>query len=121
MLAVAAVLAILWAWDLFPFGGGVEVTDNAYVRGRTTVIAPQVSGYVVSVEVRDYDQVRGGQVLVRIDDSIYRARVAQAKASLAAAIASLANSDQGAGVARRRPRQCARPASARPGGYGARR
>ncbi|MEI9993077.1 MAG: HlyD family secretion protein [Rhizomicrobium sp.] len=93
-LAVVAMLAILWAWGLFPFGGAIEVTDNAYVRGRTTVIAPQVAGYVVAVEVRDYDQVRDGQVLVRIDDSIYRARVAQAQASLAAAIAALSNSDQ---------------------------
>ncbi len=94
LLAVIAVLAILWAWGLPPFGGGIEVTDNAYVRGRTTVIAPQVSGYVVAVPVHDYDQVRAGQVLVQIDDSIYRARLAQAQASLAAAIAALANSDQ---------------------------
>ncbi|MEJ1968979.1 MAG: HlyD family secretion protein [Rhizomicrobium sp.] len=94
VLALIAILALLWAWDLPPFGGGVEVTDDAYVRGRTTVIAPQVSGYVVAVPVHDYDQVRAGQVLVRIDDSIYRARVAQAQASLAAAQAALSNSDQ---------------------------
>jgi multidrug resistance efflux pump len=94
VVALVAVLAILWAWDLWPFGGGIEVTDNAYVRGRTTVIAPQVSGYVVQVVVRDYQYVRAGQVLVQIDDRIYRARVAQAQAALAAAKAALANSDQ---------------------------
>ena len=94
VVALVAILAILWAWDLWPFGGGVEVTDNAYVRGRTTVIAPQVSGYVVQVVVRDYQYVRAGQVLVQIDDRIYRARVAQAQAALAAAKAALANSDQ---------------------------
>ena len=93
-LALMAILAILWAWDLWPFGGSIETTDNAYVRGRTTVIAPQVSGYVVKVAVHDYQSVRAGQVLVVIDDRIYRARVAQAEASLAAAKASLANSDQ---------------------------
>ena len=93
-IALAAILAILWAWGLWPFGGSIEVTDNAYVRGRTTVIAPQVSGYVVEVLARDYQHVRAGQVLVRIDDRIYRARVAQAQASLAAAKAALANSDQ---------------------------
>jgi multidrug resistance efflux pump len=94
VLAVIALLAILWAWDLPPFGGGVEVTDNAYVHGRSAVIAPQVSGYVAAVLVHDYDQVRAGQVLVRIDDDIYRARVLQARANLAAQIAALANSDQ---------------------------
>ncbi|MEJ0042634.1 MAG: biotin/lipoyl-binding protein [Rhizomicrobium sp.] len=94
VLALAAILAILWAWDLWPFGGRIETTDDAYVRGRTTVIAPQVSGYVAAVPVHDYQQVRAGDVLVLIDDRIYRARVAQAAASVAAAIAALDNSDQ---------------------------
>jgi multidrug resistance efflux pump len=94
VIALVAILAILWAWDLWPFGGSIETTDNAYVRGRTTVIAPQVSGYVVQVPVRDYQSVRAGQILVAIDDRIYRARVAQAQAALAAAKAALANSDQ---------------------------
>ena len=94
LIAIAALLAIAAAWKLPPFGAGDEVTQNAYVRGRTTVIAPQVSGYVVAVAVRDYAQVTAGQVLTRIDDRIYRARVAQAEANVDAALASLANSRQ---------------------------
>lgn len=94
VLAIAAVLVILDAWGLPPFASGAETTDNAYVRGRTTVIAPQVSGYVVSVAANDYQQVAPGQVLVRIDDRIYRARVEQAQANLAGQIAALANSQQ---------------------------
>jgi multidrug resistance efflux pump len=89
-----AVLAVARAWQLPPFRGGDEVTDNAYVRGRTTVVAPQVSGYVVAVEIRDYAVVRSGQVLVRIDDRQYRARVDQAKAALSVQNAALANLDQ---------------------------
>jgi multidrug resistance efflux pump len=94
VLVIAAVLAVLDAWDLWPFAGHVEITDNAYVRGRTTVIAPQVSGYVVAVPVSDYAQVRAGQVLARIDDSTYSARVEQARANLGAAQAALANNRQ---------------------------
>lgn len=94
VVAIVAVLAILDAWNLWPFGGAVETTDNAYVHGRTTVIAPQVSGYVVAVSVTDYAYVRAGQILARIDDSTYRARVEQAQANLAAAEATLANSRQ---------------------------
>jgi multidrug resistance efflux pump len=93
-LAIASVWTILAAWDLPPFDSGIESTDNAYVRGRTAVISPQVSGYVVAVEVHDYQQAEANQELVRIDDRIYRARVAQAEATLAAQIAALANSDQ---------------------------
>lgn len=91
VLAAVAVSAVLAAWHLPPFAGGVETTENAYVRGSTLVIAPQVSGYVVAVEVRDYEQVRAGQVLARVDDRIYNARVAAAHATLNAQIAGLDN------------------------------
>ncbi|MBU1375071.1 MAG: HlyD family secretion protein [Alphaproteobacteria bacterium] len=93
-LTLAVVLAILAAWGLPPFGGGGVATENAYVRGRTTVIAPQVSGYVTEVVVHDYDTVSRDQVLVRIDDRVYAARVAQARANLAAQEAALANAVQ---------------------------
>ena len=91
LFAAGALLAVLTAWNLPPFAGGVEKTDNAYVRGLTMNVAPQVSGYVVAVEVRDYEQVRAGQVLARIDDRIYTARVAAAHANLSAQLAALAN------------------------------
>ena len=92
--AVAAVLVILFAWRLPPFASTLQVTENAYVRGQVTVMAPQVSGYVVEVPVLDFQHVREGQVLARIDVRIYRARVEQAKATLAAREADLANLDQ---------------------------
>lgn len=90
--ALAGSGAILAGWGVLPASG--VATDNAYVRGRTTVIAPQVSGYVTHVAVRDYQTVGAGQVLARVDDKIYRARVDQARANLDAALAALANSTQ---------------------------
>jgi multidrug resistance efflux pump len=94
LTAAAAVLATLAAWGLPPFEGPTQTTDNAYIRGRTTVIAPQVSGYVTEVSVHDYQRVSAGQILVRIDDRIYRARHEQAQANLDAAVANLNNSAQ---------------------------
>ena len=94
LLLVSAIFAILYAWQLFPFAGHYEQTDNAYVRGQTTVISPQVSGYVAEVPVKDFDNVGPGQVLIRIEDSIYNARVAQARASVLTQLANLQNSDQ---------------------------
>lgn len=93
-LAIAGALIALYAWDLPPFTTAIQVTDNAYVRGQTTVISPQVSGYVNQVLVQDYQAVTGGQVLVKIDDRIYAQRVEQAKAALATQQASLANWEQ---------------------------
>jgi len=94
VLALGGVLAILAAWRLPPFASAYQSTDNAYVRGRTTVIAPQVSGYVTQVFVRDFADVAAGQPLVRIDDRIYRQRVDQAAAQVAAQNATLANAQQ---------------------------
>lgn len=94
VLALAGVLLVLAAWRLPPFTSDFESTDNAYVRGRTTVISPQVSGYVTQVLVKDFDTVAPGAPLVQIDDRIYRQRVEQADAQVAAQQATLANSDQ---------------------------
>jgi len=77
-----------------PFAGRFEQTDDAYVRGQTTVISPQVAGYVSEVPVNDYQDVKPGDVLVRIEDSIYSARVAQARANVLTQVANLQNSDQ---------------------------
>ncbi len=93
-IALVAVLAILYAWKLPPFAGWAETTDNAYVRGQVTTISPQVSGYITAVPVKDFAEVRKGQVLATIDSRIYAARVEQAKANLAAQVAALANSEQ---------------------------
>lgn len=93
-LLLIAIAAILQLWGVGPFAGSVERTDNALVRGRTSVVAPQVSGYVARVLVRDYDHVERGQLLALIDDSIYRARVEQARANLDAQLAAFANSRQ---------------------------
>ncbi len=95
-LVLAGIAAVLAAWRIWPFDSAVQSTDNAYVRGRTTVIAPQVSGYVTRVLVRDFDQVAAGQPLVEIDQRIYAQRVGQAQAQVEAAAATLANSRQSA-------------------------
>jgi multidrug resistance efflux pump len=36
----------------------VLATDNAYVRGQTTFISPQVNGYITEVKVQDFVQVK---------------------------------------------------------------
>lgn len=94
LLIIAGVLAILYAWDLPPFRTGNITTDNAYVRGRTTIISPQVTGYVTAVNVQDFQAVKQGAPLVTIDDRIYRARVEQGAAGIAAQTAALDNAVQ---------------------------
>ncbi len=94
VVALLGIALILRAWSLWPFNSTWESTDNAYVRGQITVLAPQVNGYVTEVLVKDFQHVKQGDPLVRIDDRIYKEKVAQAQANLDSAVASLANSDQ---------------------------
>ncbi len=93
-IALAGVLVVLYAWGLPPFTTPIESTENAQVRGQVTLISPQVSGYVVDVPVQDFQSVRHGELLVKIDDRIYRQRVAQGEAQVATAKAALANAQQ---------------------------
>jgi membrane fusion protein, multidrug efflux system len=66
-------------------------TGNAYVQGDVTPISPKISGYISEVAIRDHQAVKVGDVLFRIDDSDYRARVEQAAAVVATRRAMLGN------------------------------
>ncbi|QIA20758.1 HlyD family secretion protein [Mesorhizobium sp. AA22] len=66
-------------------------TDNAYVRGDVTPISPKVGGYIIEVAVSDNQAVKAGDILFRIDDRDYRARVDKAAAGVAMQRALLAN------------------------------
>ncbi|MCV9965857.1 HlyD family secretion protein [Pararhizobium sp. BT-229] len=94
LAGLVGTLLVLYAWRLPPFATTVETTDNAYVRGYVTVVSPQLSGYVSAVPVKDYEAVKVGQVLLKIDDRIYAQKLAQARGTLDAQKASLSNSYQ---------------------------
>ena len=94
IIAVLGLLLILWAWRIWPFSSTVVTTENSYVRGQITVLAPQVNGYVAEVLVNYYDQVKAGQPLLKIDDRIYRQQLEQAQGQLALAKANLDNARQ---------------------------
>lgn len=94
IVAIIGCLMVLRAWSLWPFHSTVMSTDNAYVRGAVTTLAPQVSGHVQQVLVQDFAHVKAGDVLVKIDPRSYAAALAQAEAQLANAQAQLANAEQ---------------------------
>ncbi|EHS48745.1 secretion protein HlyD family protein [Rhizobium sp. PDO1-076] len=94
LLGAVGVAVTLYAWHLPPFRTSVETTDNAYVRGYVTVISPQLSGYVAEVAVQDFQAVRQGDLIARIDDRIFAQKLAQAEATRDGQKATLANSFQ---------------------------
>ena len=91
VLCLGAVVLVAGGWAYAR--SNETFTDNAYIRGDMTSLAPKVAGYVTAVEIQDNQTVRAGDVLFRIDDRDYRARLAQAEANVEAAQARLANVD----------------------------
>jgi RND family efflux transporter MFP subunit len=71
-------------WD--DYAGRFEAVDSVEVR-------PRVSGLLESVNFRDGENVRKGQLLFVIDPRPFAAQLAQAKAQLARAQAALANAE----------------------------
>lgn len=66
-----------------------EVTATGSVVARTTVkISADVSAKITELPIKDGDIVKKGDVLIRLDQTRYRAAVGQAEASLAAARAA---------------------------------
>ena len=64
-------------------------TDDAYVNGYVTFVAPRVSGQVARVLVDDNNRVKKGDVLVELDREPYQVQVAIKQAAVDAAQANL--------------------------------
>jgi membrane fusion protein (multidrug efflux system) len=64
-------------------------TDDAYVNGHVTFVAPRVSGQVSRVLVDDNYRVKKGALLVQLDKEPFEDQVAVRKAAVAAAEADL--------------------------------
>jgi membrane fusion protein (multidrug efflux system) len=60
-------------------------TDDAFVNGHVTFVAPRVAGQVTRVLVDDNNRVRQGDLLVQLDKEPYQVQVNTAQAAVAAA------------------------------------
>src|SRR3989344_1132232 len=87
------VLAGMYAAHWWTAGRFIEETDDAYIGADVTVIGPNVAGYIDEVLVTDNQQVKAGDVLIRLDSRDYRANLAKAEGAVAAEEALLANLD----------------------------
>src|SRR6266446_1643163 len=81
LMVVAAIGAGRFACDWWTVGRFMESTDDAYVGGDVTVIAPKVAGFIEQVAVTDNQRVEAGELLVKLDDRDYRAALARAEAA----------------------------------------
>ncbi|PWT81150.1 MAG: HlyD family secretion protein [Blastocatellia bacterium] len=78
-------------WNAWEGGRINQVTNDAYVRRDLTPLSTKVAGLVRVVNVSDYQHVRKGDELIRLEDEDYQGQVAQAVAAVDAAHAALEN------------------------------
>ena len=93
-IAIGAAYGGYWWWTKGQF---LQGTDNAYVQADISPISPQIDGYVAAVLVGDNQAVKAGDVLVRIEDRDFRARLDDANASVAKEQADIATIDSQVG------------------------
>src|ERR1700722_17256450 len=87
ILALAAALWFGIPWARFALS--TVSTDDAFVNGHATFVAPRVHGQVSRVLVDDNNRVKKGDLLVQLDKEPFRDAVAVKKAAVDTAQADL--------------------------------
>ncbi len=83
--AIAVAVAILWH-VIFPSAlPNNVITLSGRIEGDDSAVAPNIGGRVVTVTVREGDDVRTGDVIATLSAAQVRARETQARAAVAAA------------------------------------
>jgi len=80
-------------YDWFTTGRFLESTDDAYVGGDVTVIAPKVAGFVSEIIVGDNQPVHRGDLLIKLDNRDFQAALAKAEATVEVQRATETNLD----------------------------
>ncbi len=72
-----------------------ESTDNASIEATNVPILARVAGYIDSLVVADFEEVKAGQLLLTIDNREYKIALQQAEADQQQAAADLENAKAG--------------------------
>ena len=91
LLVVLPLVAAMAGVTFYLNGGRYVTTDDAYVGAQKVLITPDVAGKIVSVAVKEGQQVKTGDVMFQIDPLPYQLALAQARAKLEDAKTSHAN------------------------------
>ncbi|MBB3145364.1 membrane fusion protein (multidrug efflux system) [Phyllobacterium trifolii] len=84
ILIVAAIGAGGWyGYEYWTTGRFMVSTDDAYIQGDITAIAPKVTGYIDRIDVVANQRVKAGDPLVTLDNGDYTIAEEQAEAQIA--------------------------------------
>jgi membrane fusion protein (multidrug efflux system) len=85
LLAVAAALvigALGYGFSVWRYWQIHVATDDAYVEARVSPVSARVAGPVMEVLVKDNQEVKAGEPIVRLDPRDYEVKLQQARAAV---------------------------------------
>jgi membrane fusion protein, multidrug efflux system len=82
VLGVGAIAAGSFGYKYWQYASIHQETENATVAGHIYQISSRVNGTVGEVMVKDNQQVKPGQLLIKLDPRDYQVKVQQAQAAL---------------------------------------
>ena len=86
---LALVVVVMFGVPWVRFALSTVSTDDAFVNGHVTFVAPRVHGQVSRVLVDDNNRVRKGDLLAALDKEPYRIVVSEKQAAVDTATADL--------------------------------
>ncbi len=81
ILLLVLIAAGTYAYRKYQYNLLYETTENAQIETYTMPVVPRVGGYVNAVNMKDFEQVKKGQLLVDIDDSEQRLALVEMEAT----------------------------------------
>jgi membrane fusion protein (multidrug efflux system) len=84
LLTLGPVVVLVGAAYVYVSTGRMVSTDNAYVKADIGIVAAQITGPIVEVNVRENQAVAQGDVLFKVDDTPFRVALDRADAQLGA-------------------------------------
>ena len=101
------IIGLAWAAYWFLFARHHETTENAYVSGNMVMVNAQTVGTVEAIMADENQEIKAGQVLVKLNPTDAQVALSQAQAQLAQATRQIQNAFNSAGVANAQLNQAA--------------
>lgn len=80
LVVAVAIVAGSWVWNYYLYS---PWTRDGRIRAEVITVAPDVSGWVTQFNVANHQAVSQGELLFTIDDTRYKAALAEAEAKVA--------------------------------------
>jgi membrane fusion protein, multidrug efflux system len=98
--ALVLLVAVVFGLRYWAYARTHESTDDAFIDGHVVQVSPKVSGYVAKVYVKDNQEVKEGDLVAELDARDFEARLAAARAALAAGAARQREAQAGVSLTR---------------------